>query len=128
MKIEQKILLSLGLFVGSIYAQDTSNKIHSSGYIKDYNVKIKSKEPLKQGYNKVNIKFTHKGHTHNDLKSNFTVYSPSDIILSYKGENTKINGQYLYNINLQEKGIYTYVLTFGQKIGVRRTKRGSFKL
>jgi hypothetical protein len=126
MKIAQKILLSLGLFVGSVYAQDVSNIIHSPGYIKDYTVNIKSVEHLKQGINLITIKFVHDGHTHNDLKSKLTVYSPDNTILSYEGENTKINGKYQYNVNLKDKGTYTYVLTFSHEVGVTRSKRGSF--
>ena len=36
MKAVQKVLLGLGLFIGSAYAQDVSNVIPSPGYIKDY--------------------------------------------------------------------------------------------
>jgi hypothetical protein len=34
MKVLQKVILGLGLVVGSVYAQDVSNTIHSPGYIK----------------------------------------------------------------------------------------------
>ena len=126
MKAVQKILLGLGLFIGSAYAQDVSNVIHSPGYIKDYSVNIKSDEHLKQGINQITIKFTHNGHTHNDLKSKLTVYAPDNTILSYEGENTKTNGKYQYNVNLKDKGTYTYVLTFSHEVGVTKSKRGSF--
>ena len=38
MKVLQKVILGLGLVIGSVYAQDVSNTIHSPGYIKDYTV------------------------------------------------------------------------------------------
>tara|TARA_B100001063_G_C16354018_1_gene352775 strand:+ start:53 stop:442 length:390 start_codon:yes stop_codon:yes gene_type:complete len=118
--------LLASLFISSIYAQDMSNKIHSPGYIKDYSVNIKSIEHLKQGDNKITIKFTHKGHSHNDLKSKLTIYSPDNTSLSYKGQNTKTNGKYLYEVNLKEKGTYRYVLTFSHESGVTQIKRNSF--
>ena len=126
MKTLQKILLGLSLFVGSLYAQDVSNKIHSPGYIKDYSVNIMSTEQLKQGDNKITIKFRHKEHTHNNLKSTLTIYSPDNTRVSYQGQKTKTNGKYLYEVNLKEKGKYRYVLTFRQEVGVTHSKRNSF--
>ncbi|WP_419673765.1 hypothetical protein ACN2C0_09475 [Aliarcobacter butzleri] len=61
MKVLQKVILGLGLVIGSVYAQDVSNTIHSPGYIKDYRVIIKPATELKQGNNDINVNFTHKG-------------------------------------------------------------------
>jgi hypothetical protein len=128
MKVLQKVILGLGLIVGSMYAQDVSNTIHSPGYIKDYTVIIKPATELKQGYNDININFTHKSHVHNDLNTKLTIYSPNKSSKEYKGINTKKNGEYVFNINLPEKGSYRYILTFSHNVGVTQIKRGSFDL
>ena len=57
MKVLQKVILGLGLVIGSVYAQDVSNTIHSPGYIKDYTVIIKPVTELKQGNNDINVNF-----------------------------------------------------------------------
>ncbi len=61
MKVLQKVILGLGLVVGSMYAQDVSNTIHSPGYIKDYTVIIKPATELKQGSNDINVNLPEKG-------------------------------------------------------------------
>lgn len=128
MKALQKIVLGLGLLVGSVYAQDVSNTIHSPGYIKDYSVLVKSASDLKIGANDIYANFKHKGHTHNDLNTKLTVYSPSNTQVDYKGVNTEKNGKYVFKVNLPEKGTYKYVLTFSHETGVSHSKRGTFDL
>ena len=124
----QKIVLGLGLVVGSVYAQDTSSTIHGPGYIKDYTVLVKPATELKQGNNDIKVNFTHKGHSHNDLNTKLTIYSPNKPSIDYKGVNTKNNGEYVFNVNLPEKGTYNYVLTFSHNVGVTQTERGSIDL
>ena len=128
MKVLQKVILGLGLVVESVYAQDVSNTIHSPGYIKDYTVIIKPATELKQGNNDINVNFTHKGHSHNDLNTKLTVLAPDKTSIDYKGVNTKNNGEYVFNVNLPQKGSYNYILTFSHNVGVTQTKRGSFNL
>ena len=96
MKVLQKVILGLGLVIGSVYAQDVSNTIHSPGYIKDYRVIIKPATELKQGNNDINVNFTHRGHSHNDLNTKLTVLAPDKTSIDYKGVNTKNNGECIY--------------------------------
>lgn len=120
--------LGIGLLIGNVYAQDVANTIHSSEYIKDYFEVIKTESSLKKGLNSINIDFKHNSHTHNDLNTKLTIYSPNGKSIDYVGVHTKKNGQYQFKVNLPEKGDYGYVLNFSHTVGMTHTKRGSFNL
>ena len=45
----------------------------------------------------------------NDLNTKLTVLSPDKTSIDYKGANTNKNGEYVFNVNLPQKGSYNYL-------------------
>ena len=50
----------------------------------------------------------------NDLNTKLTVLSPDKTSIDYKGANTNKNGEYVFNVNLPQKGS-TFVRAWLQK-------------
>ncbi len=129
MKNLLKILLVLGiLFSGSTYlnAKDIYLSQQTS---KDYGVLVKVYDELKLGDNKINVKVFYKTKALDGVNVNFKLYKPNGEIIEYKSNTANENYNYVFNINLEEKGEYTYVITYNVMTGgVTRDSKGSFKL
>lgn len=129
MKNLLKILLVLGiLFSGSTYlnAKDIYLSQQTS---KDYGVLVKVYDELKSGVNEINVKVFYKTKALDGVNVNFKLYKPNGEIIEYKSNTANENYNYVFNINLEEKGEYTYVITYNVMTGgVTRDSKGSFKL
>ena len=129
MKNLLKILLVLGIiFSGSTYlnAKDIYLSQQTS---KDYGVLVKVYDELKSGVNEINVKVFYKTKALDGVNVSFKLYKPNGEMVEYKSNTINDKNNYVFNINLEEKGEYKYVVTYNVMTGgVTRDSRGSFQL
>jgi hypothetical protein len=121
-------LLGLGLFVGSLFAQDNLNKI-SSTTLGGYSASISSQNKIaSNGINPIEITVYNKGKILLATNLNLTLYTPDNKTIEYK-QIKDIDNHYITEINFTEKGEYNYVIRFDtQTGGVAHYLRGRFKV
>ena len=129
MKNLLKILLVLGiLFSGSTYlnAKDIYLSQQTS---KDYGVLVKVYDELKSGVNEINVKVFYKTKALDGVNVSFKLYKPNGEMVEYKSNTINDKNNYVFNINLEEKGEYKYVVTYNVLTGgYPRNSSGSFQL
>ena len=94
---------------------------------KNYYVNIKASKDLKIGTNQIKVKVLHKIHTHNNLNVKLKLYEENKTTL-YKTPVKIKNGTYTFDVDLDRKGRYGYLLIFNHNHGVKNYVRGSLKI
>ncbi len=129
MKNLLKILLISGILLSGSASLNAKEIYLSQQTTKDYGVHVKVYDDLKIGNNEVNVKILYKTKALDGVNVNFKLYKPNGEIIEYKSNTANENYNYVFNINLEEKGEYTYVITYNVMTGgVTRDSKGSFKL
>lgn len=129
MKNLLKILLVSGILLSGSTSLNAKEIYLSQQTTKDYGVLVKVYDELKLGDNKINVKVFYKTKALDGVNVNFKLYKPNGEIIEYKSNTANENYNYVFNINLEEKGEYTYVITYNVMTGgVTRDSKGSFKL
>ncbi len=129
MKNLLKILLVSGILLSGSTSLNAKEIYLSQQTTKDYGVHVKVYDDLKIGNNEVNVKILHKTKALDGVNVNFKLYKPNGERVEYKSNTANENYNYVFNINLEEKGEYTYVITYNVMTGgVTRDSKGSFKL
>ncbi len=129
MKILFKVLLLSGILLSGSASLNAKEIYLSQQTTKDYGVLVKVYDELKLGDNKINVKVFYKTKALDGVNVNFKLYKPNGEIIEYKSNTANENYNYVFNINLEEKGEYTYVITYNVMTGgVTRDSKGSFKL
>ena len=129
MKNLLKILLVSGILLGGSTFLNAKEIYLSQQTTKDYGVLVKVYDELKLGDNKINVKVFYKTKALDGVNVNFKLFKPNGEIIEYKSNTANENYNYVFNINLEEKGEYTYVITYNVMTGgVTRDSKGSFKL
>ena len=129
MKILFKVLLLSGILLSGSASLNAKEIYLSQQTTKDYGVLVKVYDELKLGDNKINVKVFYKTKALDGVNVNFKLYKPNGEIIEYKSNTVNENYNYVFNINLEEKGEYTYVITYNVMTGgVTRDSKGSFKL
>ena len=129
MKNLLKILLVSGILLSGSASLNAKEIYLSQQTTKDYGVLVKVYDELKLGDNKINVKVFYKTKALDGVNVNFKLYKPNGEIIEYKSNTANENYNYVFNINLEEKGEYTYVITYNVMTGgVTRDSKGSFKL
>jgi hypothetical protein len=129
MKNLLKILLISGILLSGSASLNAKEIYLSQQTTKDYGVLVKVYDELKLGDNKINVKVFYKTKALDGVNVNFKLYKPNGEIIEYKSNTANENYNYVFNINLEEKGEYTYVITYNVMTGgVTRDSKGSFKL
>ncbi|MDD3054758.1 MAG: FixH family protein [Aliarcobacter sp.] len=124
-----KILLVSGILLSSSTSLNAKEIYLSQQTTKDYRVHVKVYDDLKIGDNELNIKILYKTKALTGVNINFKLYKPNGEIVEYKSNTVNDKNNYTFNINLTEKGEYSYVTTYNVMTGgVTRDARGSFKL
>ena len=121
-------LLGLGLFVGSLFAQDTLNKISSTS-LYGYSVYLSSQNKIELNtMNPVLISVYKKGKILSVSDLDLTLYTPDNKTIEFKHVKSVDNSN-LENIKFSQKGDYKYVVKFSNQIGgVSHYLRGDFKI
>ncbi len=129
MKNLLRILLVSGILLSGTTSLNAKEIYLSQQTTKDYGVLVKVYDELKLGDNKINVKVFYKTKALDGVNVNFKLYKPNGEIIEYKSNTANENYNYVFNINLEEKGEYTYVITYNVMTGgVTRDSKGSFKL
>ncbi len=121
-------LLGLGLFVGSLFAQDNLNKISSTS-LGGYSVSLSSQNKIELNTpNPVSISVYKKGKTLSVSDLDLTLYTPDNKTIEFKHIKSVDNSN-LENIKFSQKGDYKYVVKFDNQIGGEtHYLRGNFKI
>ncbi|MDD2896661.1 MAG: hypothetical protein PHG81_11660 [Aliarcobacter sp.] len=121
-------LLGLGLFVGSLFAQDNLNKISSTS-LGGYSVSLSSQNKIELNTtNPVLVSVYKKGKILSVSDLDLTLYTPDNKTIEYKHIKSVDNSN-LENIKFSQKGDYRYVVKFSNQIGgVSHYLRGDFKI
>lgn len=129
MKNLLKILLVSGILLSSCISLNAKEIYLSQQTTKDYGVHVKVYDDLKIGNNVLNVKILYKTKALDGVNVNFKLYKPNGEIVEYKSDTVNDKSNYLFNINLTEKGEYRYVITYNVMTGgVTRDSRGSFSI
>ena len=129
MKNLLKIVLVLGIFLSGSTFLNAKDIYLSQQTTKDYGVLVKVYDELKLGINEINVKVFYKTKALDGVNVNFKLYKPNGEMVEYKSNTINDKNNYVFNINLEEKGEYKYVVTYNVMTGgVTRDSRGSFKL
>lgn len=122
------IILSIGIFVGSLFAQDNLSKISSSTF-KEYSTTLSTKiEKNKEEKSLLLIFISKKGVIESGMHVNLTLFMPNNEVIEYKNIKN-VNKHYLLNVDFSKKGKYGYVLKFSKQNGeFVHYLRGSFKI
>lgn len=124
MKALQSLLIVSGLLAGSVFAQDNYTSLKNNFKpAKDYNVSIK--QSMTDIYVKIRDDFAY---VLRDVDMNFKVYSSDGKVITYKHSEVSKDGSHIFNIDLDKKGKYGYLLTFRNKGGVTHYVRGDLKI
>ena len=127
MKNLLRILLVSGILLSGTTSLNAKEIYLSQQTTKDYGVLVKVYDELKLGDNKINVKVFYKTKALDGVNVNFKLYKPNGEIIEYKSNTANENYNYVFNINLEEKGEYTYVITYNVMTGgVTRDSKGSF--
>ena len=124
-----KILLVIGiLLTGSIYLN--AQEIYlSQQTTKDYSVNVKVYDDLRIGNNEFNVKVLYKTKALDKVNVSFKLYKPNGEMVEYKSNTINDKNNYVFNINITEKGNYKYVIAYNVMTGgVTRDSRGSSEL
>lgn len=129
MKNLLKILLISGILLSGSTSLNAEEIYLSKQTNKNYGVDVKVYDDLKIGNNEFNVKIFHQTAPLNKANVSFKLFKPNGEIIEYKSNTANENYNYVFNINLEEKGEYKYIVTYHVMIGgVTRDSRGSFKL
>lgn len=129
MKNLLKILLVSGILLSGSTSLNAKEIYLSQQTTKDYGVHVKVYDDLKIGNNEVNVKILYKTKALEGVNVNFKLYKPNGEIVEYKSNTVNDKSNYVFNINLTEKGEYRYVTTYNVMTGgVTRDSRGSFSI
>ena len=129
MKNLLKILLLSGIFLSGSTFLNAKEIYLSQQTTKDYGVHVRVYDDLKIGNNELNIKILYKTKALDGVNVNFKLYKPNGEVVEYKSNTVNDKSNYVFNINLTEKGEYKYVTTYNVMTGgVTRDSRGSFEL
>lgn len=129
MKILFKVLLLSGILLSGSASLNAKEIYLSQQTTKDYGVLVKVYDELKLGVNEINVKVFYKTKALDGVNVNFKLYKPNGERVEYKSNTINDKNNYMFNINLEEKGEYTYVITYNVMTGgVTRDSKGSFKL
>ena len=129
MKNLLKILLLSGIFLSGSTFLNAKEIYLSQQTTKDYGVHVKVYDDLKIGNNELNIKILYKTKALDGVNVNFKLYKPNGEVVEYKSNTVNDKSNYVFNINLTEKGEYKYVTTYNVMTGgVTRDSKGSFEL
>jgi hypothetical protein len=121
-------LLGLGLFVGSLFAQDNLNKI-SSTTLGGYSASLSSQNKIESNTTSpVLVSVYNKGKILKAIDLNLTLYTPDNKTIEFKHIKS-VDNQYLANMKFSQNGEYKYVVKFSTQIGgVSHYLRGEFKI
>ena len=121
-------LLGLGLFVGSLFAQDNLNKI-SSTTLGGYSTSLSSQNKIEANTtNSVFVSVYNKGKILKAIDLDLTLYTPNNKTIEFK-HIKNVDNQYLTNIKFPQNGEYKYVVKFSTQVGgVSHYLRGDFKI
>ena len=129
MKNLLKILLVSGILLSGSTSLNAKEIYLSQQTTKDYGVHVKVYDDLKIGNNEVNVKILYKTKALDGVNVNFKLYKPNGEVVEYKSNTVNDKSNYVFNINLTEKGEYRYVITYNVMTGgVTRDARGSFSI
>ena len=129
MKNLLKILLISGILLSGSASLNAKEIYLSQQTTKDYGVLVKVYDELKSGVNEINVKVFYKTKALDGVNVNFKLYKPNGEIIEYKSNTANENYNYVFNINLEEKGEYKYVVTYNVLTGgYPRNSSGSFQL
>ena len=129
MKNLLKILLVSGILLSGSTSLNAKEIYLSQQTTKDYGVHVKVYDDLKIGNNEVNVKILYKTKALDGVNVNFKLYKPNGEIVEYKSNTINDKNNYVFNINLEEKGEYKYVVTYNVLTGgYPRNSSGSFQL
>lgn len=128
-----KTLLKSTIFSGILLIASVSlnaSEIYlSKQKIKDYSVSVKLHDKLKLGHNEFNAKILYKSIPINNANVSFELFKPNGELVKYTSKTLNNNKNYTFNVELKEKGEYTYLIVFNKMDGgVTRYSRGSFEL
>ena len=129
MKNLLKILLISGILLSGSASLNAKEIYLSQQTTKDYGVLVKVYDELKSGVNEINVKVFYKTKALDGVNVSFKLYKPNGEMVEYKSNTINDKNNYVFNINLEEKGEYKYVVTYNVMTGgVTRDSRGSFQL
>ena len=129
MKNLLKILLVSGILLGGSTFLNAKEIYLSNQTNKDYKIEVKVYDDLKIGDNEFNVKIIYQTLPLDGVHVNFKLYKPNGEIVELKTKKANDKNNYVFNINLEEKGEYKYIVTYHVMIGgVTRDSRGSFQL
>lgn len=115
------LFIGLNLNAKDIYLSRQTNK--------DYSVFVKLNNELKLGNNEFNIKIIHKNKSISNAHVNLKLYKPNGEVVKYSNEIANDDNNYIFNIVLNQKGKYQYVISYNLMVGgVSYYSRGSFEL
>jgi hypothetical protein len=121
-------LLGLGLFVGSLFAQDNLNKI-SSTTLGEYSASLSSQNKIVSNTtNPVSVLVYNKGKILKAIELELTLYTPDNKTIEFKHIKS-VDNKYLANVKFSQNGEYRYVIKFSNQVGgVSHYLRGDFKI
>lgn len=117
MKILTNILLVSVLGLGFAQAKD-----------KDYSASIESKETLKVGVNQINVSIKSKTIPVYNADVKLKIFQANNKIMTYKTKEINKEGEYIFNVNLEQKGTYNYLLSYNRMGGVIHRVRGDWEV
>jgi hypothetical protein len=122
-----KILFVLGtILVVSLNAKEV---FLSQQTTKDYSVYVKLYDELKIGNNEFIVKIFHHNISLSNANVNLKLYKPNGEVVNYSSKEADDKNNYLFNIELSEKGTYKYIISYSVMTGgVSHYARGSFEL
>ena len=129
MKNLLKILLVSGILLSGVTSLNAKGIYLSKQTNKDYTIDVKVYDDLKIGDNEFNVKIIYETLPLDGVHVNFKLYKPNGEIVELKTKKANDKNNYVFNINLEEKGEYQYVVTYNVITGgYPRNSSGSFQL
>ena len=129
MKNLLKILLVSGILLSGVTSLNAKEIYLSKQTNKDYTIDVKVYDDLKIGDNEFNVKIIYQTLPLDGVHVNFKLYKPNGEIVELKTKKANDKNNYVFNINLEEKGEYKYVVTYNVITGgYPRNSSGSFQL
>ena len=129
MKNLLKILLVSGILLGGSTFLNAKEIYLSNQTNKDYKIEVKVYDDLKIGDNEFNVKIIYQTLPLDGVHVGFKLYKPNGEMVEYKSNTINDKNNYVFNINLEEKGEYKYVVTYNVLTGgYPRNSSGSFQL
>lgn len=129
MKNLLKILLVSGILLSGVTSLNAKEIYLSKQTNKDYTIDVKVYDDLKIGDNEFNVKIIYQTLPLDGVHVNFKLYKPNGEIVELKTKKANDKNNYVFNINLEERGEYKYVVTYNVITGgYPRNSSGSFQL